>query len=385
MGQVHRRRLCVVVLVALLGAIGLESSSSAIAPPAMMQTATFVVSLPLILRGPSALPEPQVEAVPLGDVRYWAYQLQAITEAGAVDALVASHYDMMVLEPTRTDWSSDDRLFDTRDMVRRLQESKASDGVHRKLVIAYIDIAEAEDWRWYWTWSLDWNCVLPVPADWPSYILSCDPDGWTGNFPVAYWDARWRDLMIYGRNQNSAPYGDYASAIDEAIRDGFDGVYLDWVEAYEDVSVIAAAQSAGVDPTTDMIAFIGEMKDYARVRKPGFLVIQQNAAALGEGHPELLQVIDGIAQEGVWYYGDATDDWNDTGGYDIAHEASLTSYYIDQLQRYLDAGLPVFDCEYALGNAATAYANGYRQGYVPYVTRASLARLTTTTPPGYNE
>ena len=47
------------------------------------------------------------------------------------------------------------------------------------------------------------------------------------------------------------------------------------------------------------------------------------------------------------------------------------------------AGLPVFDCEYALNYASTAYANSLDRGYVPYATRRSLSRLTTTPPPGY--
>ncbi|MBE9507552.1 MAG: endo alpha-1,4 polygalactosaminidase [Chloroflexi bacterium] len=329
------------------------------------------------------VPAPVAEPMNLADAAYWAYQLQGISEAGAVDVLVASRYDMLVLEPTRTDWSSDDRHFDTRGMVARLKDSLASDGAHRKLVIAYMDIGEAEDWRWYWDWSRDWDCVGDPPAGWPDYILACDPDGWSGNYPVAYWDPAWKDIVIYGQNQDSAPYGDYTSVLDEVLKDGFDGIYLDWVEGYEDEAVVAAAQAAGKDPAVEMIAFIEEIKEYAAARNPSFLVIQQNAAALSDGHSELFALIDGIAQEAVWYDGDATDDWDDPDGYDWEQPSALTSYYIGYLEQYLDAGLPVFNCEYALQHAAMAYANSYREGYVPYVTRRSLSRLTTTPPPGY--
>ncbi|MBE9472935.1 MAG: endo alpha-1,4 polygalactosaminidase [Chloroflexi bacterium] len=268
-------------------------------------------------------------------------------------------------------------------MISRLKNSQASDGVHRKLIIAYADIGEAEDWRWYWTWSKDWDCMGDPPDDWPDYILACDPDGWGGNYPVAYWDERWQDIVIYGQNQSSAPYGDYTSAIDEVIRDGFDGIYLDWVEGYENEAVMAAAQAAGKDPAIEMIAFIQEMRDYATARDPDFLIIQQNGSALSEGHPELFNVVDAIAQEAVWYYGNATDSWDDPDGYDRPHDGSLTDYYIGHLELYLDAGLPVFNCEYALAYADTAYANAISEGYVPYVTRCSLSRLTTTPPPGY--
>jgi len=336
--------------------------------------------LPIVLNGSGSVAEP----MSLAEVAYWAYQLQEVNAPGAVDALVASHYDMLVLEPTRTDWSSDDKFFDTRGMVDRLKHSPASDGAHRKLVLAYVDIGEAEDWRWYWTWwPRDWDCVGDPPAQWPGYILACDPDGWSGNYPVAYWDQDWKDIVIYGANQGSHPDRDYNSVIDEAIKDGFDGIYLDWVEGYENTDVIAAAQAEGKDPAVEMIAFIQEMRDYAAARNPDFLVIQQNAAALIDGHPELFNVIDAISQEAIWYDGDATDDWYDPDGYDWVNDADLTNYYIDYLDQYLTAGVPVFNCEYALEYAATAYANSYAEGYVPYVTRRSLSWLTTTPPPGY--
>jgi endo-alpha-1,4-polygalactosaminidase (GH114 family) len=86
---------------------------------------------------------------------------------------------MLVLEPTRTDWSSDDKHFDTKGMVTQLKNSKASDGTHHKLIIAYIDIGEAENWRRYWdpSWP-DWNCEGDPPQEWPDYVLACDPDGY---------------------------------------------------------------------------------------------------------------------------------------------------------------------------------------------------------------
>ena len=343
-------------------------------------TPVATIHLPIVWAGSSTTAEP----VPLADVVYWAYQIQDVSETGAVASLSASHYDMLVLEPTRTDWSSDDRHFDTKGMVTQLKNSKASDGTHRKLIIAYVDIGEAEDWRWYWdpSWP-DWNCEGDPPPEWPDYVLICDPDGWTGNYPVAYWHTDWKDIVIYGENTGSHPDRDYSSVIDQVIKDGFDGIYLDWVEAFENTDVITAAQAAGLDPATEMIGFIQEMRDYATARNPSFVIIQQNAASLIDGHPELLNTIDAIAQEAIWYDGDATEDWADPNGYDWQNESDLTNYYIDYLDQYLAGGLPVFDCEYALAHADTAYAHAYSRGYVPYVTRRSLSQLTTTTPPSY--
>ena len=50
-------------------------------------------------------------------------------------------------------------------MVERLKQSSAHDGTHRKLIIAYIDIGEADDWRWYWNWSQEWQEGDPLPDD----------------------------------------------------------------------------------------------------------------------------------------------------------------------------------------------------------------------------
>ena len=324
-------------------------------------------------------------APPLSAVQFWAYQIQNVEAPGAVDALAASRYDLLVIEPTRTDWSSvEARTFDTAAAVARLKATHGHDGTRRKLVLAYVDIGEAEDWRWYWTWSTTWQPGRPKPADWPDYILAHDPDGWEGNYPVAYWDPAWKDLMIYGLNYPPTSSRDFTSVLDEVLRDGFDGIYLDWVEAWEDASVRQAAAADGVDSAQEMIDFIAEIRTYARQRDPNFLVVQQNAAELLDGRPQLLAHVDAIAQEAIWYDGvGGNDDWSDPDGYDDRNDADLTDYYIEWLDRYKAAGLPVFNCEYARARAATAYANSLNKGYIPYCTRRSLGALTTTPPPGY--
>lgn len=318
--------------------------------------------------------------LPIEKVRTWAYQLQGLSEPGAVEGLAESAYDMLVVEPTCTDWSSGDRDFDTKEMVERLQGSVAGDGLHRKLVLAYIDIGEAEDWRWYWTWSLDWEPGEPFPEDWPDFILAPDPDGWEGDYPVAYWDPAWKDIIIYGESTGSHPGRDYRSALDEILAHGFDGVYLDWVEGYEDPDVEEAAEEQGLDPVEEMAAFIEEIGDYGRGRNTDFLVVQQNAAALIEETPQTLRYIDAIAQEAIWYDGTAFDDWDDPQGADVRQDPELTEYYLELLVAYKDQGLPVFDCEYAVEHAGEAYALSRGKGFVPYCTRRPLSRLTTTLP-----
>lgn len=271
--------------------------------------------------------DPSTDPLSIDQVRFWAYQIQRINSAGAVDALAATRYDMLVVEPTRTDISEPDegepwaQDFDAKAMVQQLKSSPASDGVHRKLVIAYIDIGEAESYRWYWHWPVwdaadqarncDTSCAgigdceqctpeTTFPGDWKDFIVGCDPDGWEDNYPIAYWHQEWQDITINGYDHlDLDPNLDYNSILDEVIKDGFDGIYLDWVEAFDDCQVLARAEQEGYEnvcpPGEDpeqlqevcvelaMIDFIRKMRDYGRMFNPNFLVIQQNATSLIDG------------------------------------------------------------------------------------------------------
>ena len=156
------------------------------------------------------------------------------------------------------------------------------------------------------------------------------------------------------------------------------------VEGFENDAVIAAAEDAGLDAAEEMVEFICDLRAYARTQDPDFIVIQQNAAALLDEYPGIADCVDAIAQEGVWFDGTAGDDWEDTAGY-FKNDSGLTAEYIEYLDQYLDNGLPVFVCDYALEeNASEAYSSALGRGYVPYVTRRALSRLTDTPPSGLN-
>lgn len=319
--------------------------------------------------------------VSLSAVRAWACQLQGMDTPKSFESLEHSRYDLLVVEPVRTDWSSGNKRFDTPGMVRRLQAGQAGDGAHRRLVLAYLDIGEAEDWRWYWSWSKGWKKGKPRSADLPAFIIRPDPDGWAGNYPVAFWDAAWKDILLYGEKTPPAPDRPYRSVLDEVVQSGFDGVYLDWVEAYDDTAVKRAAKQAGVDPARQMIELIGEIRTRGRQHNPSFIVIQQNAAALLEDHPELLRVIDAIAQEDTWYAGIADAPWDDPRSCDQPTKAAQTRETLALLKPYRAAGKPVFTLDYTVRNAAETYRRALAEGFVPYCSRVSLNRLTGTPPP----
>lgn len=326
----------------------------------------------------------QHDPLPLTSVRYWAYQLQDLDTPGAVQKIVDTSYDMVVIDPTVTY----DPDFDAAAMVAKIKASFASDGVHRKLVMAYIDIGQAEEWRWYWdghtTYEEQGKCrqsFINAIRQWAPWVAACDPDGWAGNYPVAFWDPEWQDIVIYGTHLGAHLGLHFNSMLDEVIQDGFDGIYLDWVEAWEMDAVVTRANNEKKDPGAEMLNFIKAMGDYGKQFNPKFIVIQQNSSELINevGVDALKQAVDGIAQEGVWWDGSGGfDDWNDPGGFD--EQSCCTSYYLNRLLRYTAAGLPVFVCDYAVEHAKEVYASCEAHGFIGYVTRRSLSRLTTTPP-----
>jgi cysteinyl-tRNA synthetase len=81
-------------------------------------------------------------------------------------------------------------------------------------VFCYLSIGEAEDYRYYW--QPDWNNNKP---DW----LGAENPDWAGNYKVKYWHKSWQDI-IYGNNH---------SYLQKILDAGFNGVYLDIIDAFE--------------------------------------------------------------------------------------------------------------------------------------------------------
>ena len=83
-----------------------------------------------------------------------------------------------------------------------------------RLVIAYMSIGEAEEYRYYWQTEWETNP--------PAWLVGENPH-WPGNYKVHYWNEDWQDI-IFGNSDS------YCKRILDA---GFDGVYLDIIDAFE--------------------------------------------------------------------------------------------------------------------------------------------------------
>lgn len=127
------------------------------------------------------------------------------TKQDFINAIAATNYDVLIM-----DCFLNDLLF-TSDEITQLK-SKQNGG--QRLVISYMSIGEAEDYRFYWqnSWSVG-N---------PSWIKNENPD-WEGNYKVLYWDEGWQAIM----------YGNDQSYLKKILDAGFDGVYLDIIDAFE--------------------------------------------------------------------------------------------------------------------------------------------------------
>jgi len=304
----------------------------------------------------------------LSNVRNWMFQLQELDEDGAVETLAATEYDMLVIEAgyNFSDWS-----YETQKIIDQLKVKP--DGSSR-ILLAYIDIGQAEDYRDYW--QNDWVAPTAHKRGNPKFLITIDPDGWSGNFPVAYWDDDWQSLWL-GSN----------GIVADLARFGFDGVLLDWVEAYDDDLVREAAREADVSPESSMITFIEELGKSGRAIDPNFLVIAQNAIYLIDADPDrYTNAIDAIAIEDTWFHGWGDSDWADPDGgdqHDRHYEDYSTDARLAQISLYQKVGLPVFSVDYALNpdNASFVYNEAAGQGFISLVTRVALSRLTETPPP----
>ncbi len=127
------------------------------------------------------------------------------TKQELINAVSATNYDVIIL-----DLCFNEEMFTDIE----LQQLKVKGSGGNRLVICYMSIGEAEDYRFYW--QNDWN------TNKPEWLDAENPD-WAGNYKVRYWYPEWQAIILGGSN----------SYLDIILDAGFDGVYLDIVDAFE--------------------------------------------------------------------------------------------------------------------------------------------------------
>jgi len=117
------------------------------------------------------------------------------------EALRNTNYDLLLIEV------SYNNVFFTKEQI---EELKIKDNGGKRIVIAYLSIGEAEDYRYYW--KKKWNKKKP------NWIVK-ENENWEGNYIVKYWTPEWKNIIK-----------EYQKKLDEI---GVDGYLLDTVDTFQ--------------------------------------------------------------------------------------------------------------------------------------------------------
>ena len=272
----------------------------------------------------------------LSEVRSWAFQLQNVDPW----EIKESPYDAVVI-----DYGIDQggTAF-PREVVDHMRTKP--DG-RKRLILAYLSIGEAESYRYYWqdSWS----------KSRPEWLEPENPD-WPGNYRVQYWHPEWQKIL----------FGTPNAYLDRIIDAGFDGVYLDGVDKFE--------QWKRRRPTAvaDMVDLVVAIAAYGRASRKDFLIVPQNGDGL-LGQPRFLRTIDGFAREDL-LYGEKHPEARNS-------QRSIADS-VGRLRRLVAAGVPVFIVEYATSpDLAASMLREIREfGYIGYIARRDLKSLS---PPAF--
>ena len=143
----------------------------------------------------------------LSDARNYLYLInpaQFENKAAYFKAIAATNYDLVAI----------DLFYDDIPLTAAETESlktKANGG--KRLVVSYVNIGAAENWRYYW--KKDWGINNPL-------CIKKQYEGYDNEFYVEFWNRNWQKII----------YGNDRSYIKKILNAGFDGAFLDNVESY---------------------------------------------------------------------------------------------------------------------------------------------------------
>jgi len=245
----------------------------------------------------------------LSKVKSWGYWLQAPN----IETICKSHYDLVVI----------DYSFDGTDL--KALTSEDLEKLHRanKYVLCYFSIGEAESYRFYW--KKNWKTGHPP-------FVGEENEDWKGNYKVKYWDNQWWESAL-------RPY------LNRILSVGFDGVYLDIIDAYYYWSQHNYPLQECAD---QMINRVGLIRSYVAKRgKPDFTICPQNALGIvwdasAKAKKKYLKTIDAIGVESLFFNYWSVED---------------QSYRLECLQQFYQAQKKIFNVEYIKEKQWDSYRN----------------------------
>lgn len=197
----------------------------------------------------------------------WHYQLQGYQNNRASDVWAQDH--IFVIDP--------EEVKKTPDVLAKINE-----GIKKSsLKLAYLSIGEAERYRDYFN-RMDKGLILFENKNWP------------GNYKVKFWEEEWQEIIL--------------KKLEKIISEGYDGVYLDIVDAFYEIKPHKLRAS-------QMRDFLMRLRDHAQSINHEFLMIQQNAPTLYEYLPQkereaYFTLVNGISYEDCFFFGSEAHDNN---------------------------------------------------------------------------
>ncbi len=282
----------------------------------------------------AAVAEPEVGSAKarLANAKTWGCQFQNLKVADAANSAL----DLIVIDPDSEDTHG--KRLSASDVALL---KKKPDGTPRT-VLAYLSVGEAESYRQYWQngWRTD-------PPEW----LGPENPNWPGSFVARYWTDAWKRLL----------FGTPKSGLDRILDLGFDGAFLDRVDAYSDLQAERATAAA------DMAELVDQLARYARGRDQSFVLIGQNSEELLR-NKTYLAAIDAVSKESLLYGLDKP------GALNTDEQIAWSLRRLKAAQRQ---GRPVFAIEYLNDPSTIAAARARLSdlGFVPFFANRMLDRL----------
>ncbi len=245
----------------------------------------------------------------------FAYVLQpeqlADSRDSAISKLANCDRDWIILDVS---FAGDEQARWTSAELQTIRSGKAG-----RKIIAYLSIGEAEDYRTYW--QTEWK------QNRPDFLMKENPD-WPGNYSIKFWMKSWQQIILI--------------EIDKIAAQGFDGLYLDKVDLFEDFEYDPESKDwidNRLNPVTkqsyrkDMIAWVQTVAARARKKNRSALIIPQNGSPLLEDR-SFRQTINAIGIEDLFTDGEQKQD------------EEGTRYRINFLKQLKKEGKPILCIEY---------------------------------------
>ncbi|MBF0287021.1 MAG: endo alpha-1,4 polygalactosaminidase [SAR324 cluster bacterium] len=297
----------------------------------------------------------------------WAYQLQA-ADSYDIELMAESQVELIVMDYSHDGTAAKEITPSEIQQIRQGTGSESS-----KVILSYLSVGEAEQVRFYWqdSWITDGQPNENAPA----FLAAANPK-WPDNFKVRYWMPEWHSVL-YGVRE-----GIQKSYLDRIIDAGFDGIYLDIIDAFYYFGPDGEGPELESEEVTAnrMVELVLKLTQYARQQRQqtNFLVVPQNGtfiirSASPQHRADYLAAIDGLGLEDTFFFGEK----------EINNDLAPQQLVIDVVKDYQADEKFILAIDYLTDpdKIEKFYELAQEARYIPYVNSRELSQFTF--PPGH--